>query len=197
MTTASSRLSVSVAMCCLRPSGSPLSWPVRPHHCVPARSCSVGKTRRSAGRPRPRPGGQLADTAFVASAVFGSGLARAERTSGLIGQGYCDETCLQGRLGAGFRLEHEPPAELAIAESAQLDFRRGKPELFHVHAMVCCHDGAVWLETRGMAEQRSVLKAALFQVEQAGELLLNLIHDSAGRSGGLGQGGGYGALVNT
>ena len=65
-----------------------------------------------------------------------------------------------------------------MAEGAQLDLLRGQARQLKVPPGTSHPQGAVWLQARRVAEQGSVLEACSFQIQQAGELLPDMIdHD--------------------
>src|ERR1700685_2578354 len=101
-----------------------------------------------------------------------------ERASSLIGQRDGDQPGLQRGLGARLGLEHEPAKILAVAEGAQLYLLRGQARQLNVPPGATHGHGAVWLQARRVAEQGSVLEACSFQIQQADELLPDVIdHD--------------------
>jgi hypothetical protein len=116
----------------------------------------------------------------MSSAVAVGGFSGVERAPDLVGEGYRDEACLQGRGGPGCGLEHEPAVEVAVAERAQLDFLVGEPPPVDVPVLAAYDHGAVWFEAWRMAEQGSVLEPTSSQAQKVGELFLHVVDHRAG-----------------
>src|SRR5215470_11475469 len=103
-----------------------------------------------------------------------------ERAPRLVGQGDSDQPCLQGWPRARRGPHHEPPAVLATAEHPQLYLLTRQALLVHVPAAAGGRDRAIGLQPRWVAQQNPVLKPALLQLQQAGQLLADTVDHLVG-----------------
>lgn len=92
-----------------------------------------------------------------------------------------------GAWGGG---EHEPSLVAAVADGPQLDLLLGPAALVDIPLPTADGHAAVLLQAGRAAEQGAVFEPAATQLQQFGELLLDVVDDRVGSCRGLSQLGG-------